>query len=604
MEKKIILSLLCLILVFSAAAQVAVNIFDPFYDDLQTWENQGIINYAPNVWPLPMPEIERILNTVMEAGNKREQARAADHYQRIFKHIAHYGSSADLGLAYTDGRKRYLNLAPFLDLNYAPTKYFSLSARVGCDITNKLPDIEPLPKFTGSNRDIVNDDASIGSLKILPEFNSGMTIGNSMYYFSANIARTSYAPFHDSGIFVSKECRHHGQFTLVVNKRLISYSQSLLVLAATNEEGRDRGPEKFLNFHSLHFRPLDWISVGVSDAMIVGGRFEPIYLIPASVFFVSQALFAFPDNSLLGLDLTVKPIPGLRFDAAVYVDDLSFNDIIKFRKDIRARLAGEFGVAYTMPQEHWFKSASFDYTFITPYAYTHTPTYIGTREGLKGPNYSNYTHCGNNLGSNLPPNSDRFNLEVQFEPLDSLYINIGNTFIRHGNATESVTDPRFLAKYMTEVYNTDGTALNHASIDSRDYTGDHDRCDLFLHENPFMRQKTIEYINQLSVDIKTTLPILKHGGYLQAYFGYCFEADINPGVTKSIYYISDTSKKWNGVIVDKLKNGSASYGPAPADKVTTAEIMTEAQRQLDIWRDNARGKKFNHYIKLGITFSY
>ena len=37
---------------------------------MKHWENEGLINYAPNMRPLPLQEIERILNIVMEVGNE------------------------------------------------------------------------------------------------------------------------------------------------------------------------------------------------------------------------------------------------------------------------------------------------------------------------------------------------------------------------------------------------------------------------------------------------------------------------------------------------------------------------------------------------------
>ena len=37
--------------VFVAFSQVAVDLFDPFYADLTDWENEGLINYAPNMRP-------------------------------------------------------------------------------------------------------------------------------------------------------------------------------------------------------------------------------------------------------------------------------------------------------------------------------------------------------------------------------------------------------------------------------------------------------------------------------------------------------------------------------------------------------------------------
>lgn len=590
--------------VFVAFSQVAVDLFDPFYADLTDWENEGLINYAPNMRPLPLQEIERILNLVMEAGNERERRVATEHHARIFGRAFHFGVSSELGFGLSKGSSiTYFDFAPMVDFNYKLAKLFSLSLKFDVHGTNKIPTAEPNPKFLFSKRDISNDDVSIGKLYILPSIKSGITLGNAEYYFSANIARTSYGPFYDSGIFVSSHAKNHGQFNLVLNNRFVSYVQSFLPIAATNGKGGNTSPHKFLSIHSLHVRPFEWLSFGLVDSVIYGKRFEPIYLIPFSVFFVSQGIYDFPDNSLIGIDFTVKPIDGLRIDGALYADDMGFNDIVKFKKDFKARMSGQFGISYTMPKKHWFRSVALDYTLVTPFAYTHISGNDGTDANI---NYENYTHSGQVLATNLNPNSDRLNLKLQFEPIDSLKITLNNTFIRHANINESVTDPRFLLKYMTESYNTTGTVFNHASIDSPDKNGYSDRLHLFQHATPFLKQQTIEYINQLSLEVSSVLPIKRSGGYMKFIIGYCFEADINPGVNNPMFSKTTTSTSWLGAVLSEVEQGNflIDSGSTGSHLYQTQEVIDEANRQKAEWRAKALGKKFNHYLKLGATFAY
>ena len=65
MKKKIVITFFLLIglLVF---AQISVDVFDPFYDDLTVWENAGLINDPPSIRPFPIQEIKRILSIVSE----------------------------------------------------------------------------------------------------------------------------------------------------------------------------------------------------------------------------------------------------------------------------------------------------------------------------------------------------------------------------------------------------------------------------------------------------------------------------------------------------------------------------------------------------------
>ncbi|PIE98149.1 MAG: hypothetical protein CR988_04250 [Treponema sp.] len=585
--KKISAFILFLFFVSLCFAQTPVDIFDPFYEDLTVWENIGIINYVPAVRPYPLQEIERILKIVMEVGDAGQRKVAEEHQKRIFGRAVHVGGKMSIGFKVPD-KRRQLDMAPLLEVNYKLHELLSISGQMSFYLTNKVPKEEVSPKYYYSKRDLAADDVGSKKFYILPMFNSGIGVGNSTYYFTAAIARTSYGPFHDNGIFVNKRAPHQGQFNFVINKEFFSFSQSFLTLTAMDNKDKEKTPRKFLSAHSLDIRPLHWLSFGIMDAVIYGQRFEPLYFIPFSAFFVSQGMYDFPDNSFIGAKFTIKPIPGLRIDGALYADDIGFNEIVKFKKDAKVRMAGEFGVSYTMPETHWFERIGLDYTFVTPYAYTHY-----SNSGIDKPNYDDYTHDGIPLGANLEPNSDRINLKLIFKPVHGLRIGLTNTFIRHGNVTESIEDLLFKLKYMTKPYATDGSISNHATIDKAN-DGDDDfnhRKHTFLYSTPFLKQKTIEYINQLGLDVTCRLPIKRSGGYMEFTFGYVFEADINPGINKNIYYISSTSKPW----IDKDIEDAG---------VGEANVKAEADKQLAQWRNNAKGKEFKHYIKLGVQFAY
>ena len=330
----------------------------------------------------------------------------------------------------------------------------------------------------------------------------------------------------------------------------------------------------------MNIRPLPWLSFGIVDTIIYGNRFEPIYLLPFSAFFVSQGVYAFPDNSLIGGTFTIKPVKGLRLDGAIYADDLGFNEIVKFKKDAKWRMSGQFGVSYTMPKTHWFSFVDLNYTFVFPYTYTH---FDGST--ISAPNYQNYTHNGVPIGSNLEPNSDRILLKVKFKPLYGLDVNVSNTFIRHANVNESITDLAILKDYLSKDYVTDGSTLNHATITTDGGAKNH----AFLYANPFMRQQTIQYVNQLALDISCHLPIIKSGGYMLFKIGYIFEANINPGVRRNIYSPNDTTKGWYEKAIDTIGEEN---------------IRAEAARQLEQWRRDAIGKQFNHYIRLSAEVAY
>ena len=588
MKKILYIVLLAIVFCVNSYAQAPVDLFDPFYEDLSIWEGCGLINDAPSVRPYPLQEIERLLQIVMEKGDAGQRRKAAEYQARFFQRPFHFGGKAEFNFASPDNQKQFF-ITPFGTLNYSLTKLLTISAYLSVNLMNTLDNENLLPAYSYSQKDIADDAGNIGKLKLLPMFNTSATFGTPEYYITAGLGRTSYGPFHDSGIFISRDAFHAGQFIFTVNKPKWAYNQVLLLLSATNDykDKRSIGPQKFLASHSIDIRPLTWLSFSILDTMIYGGRFEPMYLIPFSAFFLGQSIYDFPDNSLIGLSATIKPVKRLRFDAAFYIDDIGLNEILKF-KDAKWRMAGECGVEYTMPQTHWFSFVDLNYTFILPYTYTHF-----NNHDPNGSNYQNYTHHGKNLGTNLEPNSDRIQLKVKFRPLYGLDVNLSDTFIRHANITESVNDIVMLKDYVSKQYTTDGSSFNYSAVtEPKGKYESQAKKHAFLYTTPFMRQQTIQYVNQLALDVSCHLPIIKSGGYMLFKLGYVFEANINPGVRRNIYSPVDSMSGW-----DKKK----------IEKMTSAEIQAvkdKADRQLADWRAKAIGKQFNHYIRLSAEVAY
>ncbi|UTC65859.1 MULTISPECIES: hypothetical protein [unclassified Treponema] len=569
--KKRILYFIFLLSFLSIAiySQAPIDIFDPIYGDISLWEKTGLINDAPSIRPYPLQEIKRILDIVIERGTENQKKKAEQYKKRLFGRIFHFGGMTEFNIK-APGWQKDFAFAPLLELNFSLNEIFTASAHVNFSLLNKVPKNETLPAFQFSKKDIMPDNSEVGSFTLLPMFNSGVAIGTSEYYLAAGMSRAAFGPFDENNIIIGEQAFHAGQFIFVINKDKFTYNQIFSAISASNDFGSNYFPQKFLAGHSVSFRPLPWISIGLLDLIMYGGRFEPIYFIPLSAFFLGQSIYRFPDNSLLGLTFGIKPVKGLKIDFVLLADDLGFNEIIKF-KSARWRIASQLGISYAMPKDHWFTFVDANYTFIAPYCYTHAH-----HENYKNPNYENYTHNGSPLGSNLHPNSDRIHVKTQFRPIEGVFINLYNTFIRHANITESVTDPIILKEYLTKNYSTDGSVFNHPTVIKDEWHH------AFLYSTPFLTQKTIQYVNQLGLEGVVNLPILKSGGSMQFKIGYTFEANINPGVNRHIY----------------------NRKVAPSNLSTEAQIMEEAEKQLKDWREKAKGKEFNHYFNIGVKISY
>lgn len=588
-------------------AQAAADIFDPFYEDLSVWEKTNLIYDTVPERPYPLQEIKRILNLVMQNGDTVQQKAARAHYERFFGKVFHAGSKTEFAAQIAQSEQTAQNGLPgaqneteidaaaFCDFNYFLNNALTLSARGGALFTDRFMHNALVPAFRYSSYDLAVDYVHVGSLYLLPFVNSVAAIGNPNCYLSAGITRTNSAPFFNGGIVTGAHAMHQGRFNFVFRQNNWTYSQSFLTLSASDNKGQNLSPGKFAMLHSLTIQAFRQLSFGITDTVIYGGRFEPLYVVPFSAFFMSQGLYAFPDNSLIGVQCSVKPLKGLQVNAQVYADDIGFNQIITFKKDAKWRLSGQFGVSYaasgTFPFPFAFACADLDYTFVTPYTYTHADI----KDAQYSPshaNYQNYTHNGAPLGSNLQPNSDRVRLSLQFRPLrflNGLSIKAEDSFIRHGNVSESVSDIRALKDYLSNEYATDGSVFNHASYQIVAPGGVIHKDQVFAYATPFLNQKTVQYVNQLELELNYRTPIVRSAGYVQFKLSYVFETNLNPKVGTHIYQPDGTTDGWKTKTVEQIGH---------------AIIEQKAAQQLQNWRQQAQGYEVKHYIRLGAEIVY
>ena len=93
----------------SLFSQVAVDIFDPFYEDLSIWQDAGLITDAPQLKPYPMQEIKRILEIVIEKGDAGQGRIAKEYHNRFFSKAYHLGGGVDVAFQFPD-KKRELTV--------------------------------------------------------------------------------------------------------------------------------------------------------------------------------------------------------------------------------------------------------------------------------------------------------------------------------------------------------------------------------------------------------------------------------------------------------------------------------------------------------------
>lgn len=570
----------CLPFIF---AQVSADPNDYFYTDLSVWEAMGLVNNLPAARPYPLPLVEEILEEVINKAPERERRVAQAHYKRLFGKSFTVGGK--ISATVTEDMDKQLDISIVsADFNhYLFKELLSISGSFDLWATNNLPDEELIPVGTASLKDVVADNSKVGPFWILPSFNSSVALGNSDYYLIAGLMRGSFGPFHEDGVIVSPSATHSGQFSFVFRRPKWSFNSGFYGLSATTDNDYSNAvsmddlsyyPEKFFSIHSLDFHPFDWLSVSFVESVMYGGRIEPMYMLPLTVYFLNQGLTGFNDNSFMGGMFTVKPAAGWKIDGVLYADDLSFNDIVRFQWDTKWRLAGQLGVSYAPSRGNILSMISFNYTMVTPYTYTHKES---DDHNYSAPNYQNYLHAGTSLGAALEPNSDRFTLRVKTRPLECVDVDIVGSLIRHANVNENM-EWKFIKEYISnQGYITDGTIANSSSTDAG-----HAR----FYDTPFLTQDTIQYVWQAGFDVVCRLPVLKSGGYMVFKLGYRFEANLN----------KDVGKRGNNIY---------SYSESLPENPTESDLKNEAESQLKKWRDRVSGTaEFNNYISAGFEYFY
>ncbi len=543
-KKKLLLGLLLLALIFPLAAQVSVDPNDPIYTDISNWENLGIIRNVPPLRPYPLKLISSFLQTVMQSEYEDQAAIANAYWQQIFGktvdavfEVADYGRQANRkvdakGKNGTKEKANEYNVKIGVAGDIQAAELMTVGVKSNILITDGL-EKDSLPSFVNKNYDAVSDATDLKFAKAFLDMNVTTAIGNENIYFQGGISRNSFGPFYEDSVSLNPGAFHSGNLSVVFRRNNWNYTQSAFMLGATNDEGSDVKPNKFLMMHSFNWTPKPWFTLSYYENVVYGKRFDPIYMLPFVPYMVAQGIGSFNDNVQMGLAFKIRPAAGFSWNTDVFIDDMAMNDIAKLRFDTKLRFGAMTGFVYS-PIDSPFSEISMNYTMISPYMYSHEE-FLDTNynvTGSNGTNYQNYTNNGKSIGSNLPPNSDRIAIKFKVNPFSNLKLTFGANMIRHSNINELLVkkSPDEAIKYLklpaqTGTLRTDGSVLNHPySTGAYEYAWNH-----FM----FMQSETRMYVWQGSLDAAYALP-MQHYGQMTLNFGYTFEYIKNNGVQNNM----------------------------------------------------------------------
>lgn len=233
-------------------------------------------------------------------------------------------------------------------------------------------------------------------------------------------------------------------------------------------------PGKYVATHRLSVDPTDWLSVAVSDMIVYWNRgLDLAYLNPLA-FFVSAGLGtedrSRTDNSILGLDIAIRPIPGTMIYGSFIADDISYATLSDTsQRGNNNKYAWQLGVSQLVDSPSMPLLVSAEYARIDPFTFTHRSI------------NASYAHLGAPVGYAMQPNSDRLAAQIRlwFGPRTSLRVDVDYT--RHGENLRGADggilmgeDPRYPGSgLMAPIGNVGGDLLR----------GDGD----FLQGNRFLR---------------------------------------------------------------------------------------------------------------------
>lgn len=549
--KKVFLSLLFFIISSFIFADIAINPNNKFYSDAKNWETKGIITNIPQLRPYPVKVIKSILNTVIENGEEKDSKLAQfyldKYFSKSFNFSVEIGDNAKIS---NDDTKNMFFIHPEIFGSVGLVQFLDFNYKLGILAQNKsVKEREILPEYIYSAKNIYNDPVTIGPMEANLDMLTNLSIGNEKMYGLFGIYKVGYGPFIGDSVMLNGSQFHSGNFSFVYNAEKWSYSKLVSALCHSIKNGNDKfsefKPEKFLGFHSLKFSPIKQFSVSYFEAAVFSNRFDPCYFLPVP-YMVLQGMYGASDNAVNGLIFEYKPFDRLAISSTFSFDDVDVNGLAKGDFNTRLKVAMQIGANY-VPKTSFVNNLALDYTLITPYTYSHSHPQmefdpLNPSDIADHYNIDNYSTQRTNLGTRLPPNSDRIQFKGSFTPVDRLKIDIETAFIRHANIAESFTDQEAMdyinanKELGEDRFSTDGSIWTSPMTDPSST------------RNNFLAQDHKMYVFQLGFDLEYELERHKWGGLLLN-FGYMFEYIYNKGVDSNIYTLSQSNpteakEKW------------------------------------------------------------
>ena len=527
----------------NVAAQYSANPLSSIYHWFDIWEGRGYIRDMPVFRPYPENVIIPALKRVQAVGDAESRAKASRFLEQLdesFETQFHVMQESLINNGVVS-LKGGVGITLHGRISDTITASGSVMGVVLDDEEQNL-----YPEGQRTDWDILEDWSTVPffgrDLAALNQANSSFAWGTESLYLHAGIMRRSFGPIHGDGVVLSSSARQAPGVVSSWRRGNFRWSAGLFSMTATqpfaeptpfnepntllalDDDGDRVGllyrpeeyPGKYVFIQDFRYSPFSWLTLAFFESATWGPRFEIAYLLPVKWAFHAQGSVSYADSSKMGLSAEFRPRPDLHIPLVLYVDDASFNNLVRFTFDTKLKLAIHTGI-FWRPEHRLIRNVSIDYLALLPYMYSHDGEggFFATE-----PIYTNYTHKGQSLGPGMEPNSDRTTLSGTFRLLPALDATFTGRLMRHGNASADVDG--------IGAFNHDGTIMD----DGRFYRFRVEDDEVFVRrgglsfqdELRFLNQEHIQKTWQVGLDLAYRLPVHESrriGFSIEA--GYLFE---------------------------------------------------------------------------------
>ena len=202
---------------------------------------------------------------------------------------------------------------------------------------------------------------------------------NAWLRLDAGKGALDWGPGRSGNLLLTDGAPSYGLFRVQVSHGRVRYTHIAASLHArsglidTTRRWIDNGHvriflrRKRLAAHRLEIN-FSKVRIGLHEAVVYGDRgFEPLYVLPVSVFAGVQNHLENRDNLMIGADVSVRPVSGLELYGAWF-----FDDMVKFDLDAFAnKFAFQLGLFWVDPVGVVDTDVRAEYVRVEPFVYSH-----------------------------------------------------------------------------------------------------------------------------------------------------------------------------------------------------------------------------------------